>query len=181
MDIIRNRTVCFTGHRPEKLPDGGRISSPKIKIIKSMLYSEIIKAADDGFDTFVTGMQRGIDLWAGEAVMSVAAQRGLRLIAVLPYRDFGKNFKGADKWLFGRIMDSAEEVVIISESYTPSCMAMRNRFMADNSARIIAVIGSEKSGTGQTLRYAAKQGLQIREINLDNIFGNAENKQLTLL
>ena len=177
INSVREKTVCFTGHRPEKLPDGGDVNSPAIKRLKSLLYAEIMDAADQGFDTFVTGMQRGIDLWAGEAVMSAAAARGLKLIAVLPYRDMGKGYKGSDKWLFGRIMDLAHETVIISEKYTPACMTQRNRLMVDSSSRIIAVIDNEHSGTGQTLRYARSQGLEIRRIDISAVTGD----QLTLL
>lgn len=179
MDIIREKTVCFTGHRPEKLPFGGEDGASETKVIKSMLYKEISAAADEGFDTFITGMQRGIDLWAGEIVLELAAARSLKLIAALPYRDFGKGFKGADKWNFGRITDSAERVVILSETYTPSCMNLRNRYMVDNSARLIAVIGNERSGTGQTVRYAKSCGLDIRRIDLTELFSDKD--QLTLL
>ena len=121
MDIIREKTACFTGHRPEKLP-GGSSDSPEAKVIKSMLYTEITAAVNDGYDTFITGMQRGIDLWAGEIVLSLAADMPLRLIAALPYRDIGSSFKGADKWAFGRIISAASETVVISEEYTePVC------------------------------------------------------------
>lgn len=179
MDIIREKTVCFTGHRPEKLPFGGAETAGEIKVIKSMLYNEITAAADEGFDTFITGMQRGVDLWAGEIVLELAAARSLKLIAALPHRDFGKGFKGADKWNFGRITDSAERVVVMSETYTPACMNLRNRYMVDNSSRLIAVIGNDRSGTGQTVRYAKSCGLDIRRIDLTELFSDKD--QLTLL
>lgn len=170
MDTVKSKTVCFTGHRPEKLPDGGDPMSPRIRIIKSMLYAEIVNAVSDGFDTFFTGMQRGIDLWGGEIVLSLAAEKGLKLVAVLPHRDIGKSFKGEEKWIFGRISSNADKLVIISDSYTRSCFFERNRFMVDNSSRVIAVIGSEKSGTGQTLRYARSKGLDVRKIDLKTLF-----------
>lgn len=179
MDIIREKTVCFTGHRPEKLPSGGAEGAAETRIIKSLLYNEISAATDEGFDTFITGMQRGIDLWAGEIVLELAASRGLKLVAALPYRDFGKGFRDGDKWNFGRITDSAESVVIMSETYTPACMNLRNRYMVDNSARIIAVVGNERSGTGQTVRYAESCGLDIRRIDLCGLFPDKD--QLTLL
>ena len=178
MDIIRKKTLCFTGHRPEKLPGNGD-NSGEFRIIKSMLYKEIIAAIDDGYDTFITGMQRGIDLWAGEIVLSLAAEKPLKIVAALPYRKFGDSFKGADKWAFGRIMSAASGTVILSEEYTRSCMQQRNRFMVDSSSRLIAVIGSERSGTGQTLSYAVWQGLEIRRIDLNALF--PDKNQLTLL
>lgn len=171
MDIIKEKTACFTGHRPEKLPDIGAENDKRDRIIKSMLYKEIYDAANCGFDTFITGMQRGIDLWAGEMVLDLAASRPLHIIAVLPYRDMGKNFKCADKWIFGRIMKNADKVVVISEKYTRSCMSERNRFMVDNSSLLIAAVADEKSGTGQTIRYGEKKGLEIHRIDLNGFFG----------
>ena len=177
MDIIREKTACFTGHRPEKLP-GGSSDSPEAKVIKSMLYTEITAAVNDGYDTFITGMQRGIDLWAGEIVLSLAADMPLRLIAALPYRDIGNSFKGADKWAFGRIISAASETVVISEEYTRACMQQRNRFMVDNSSRLIAVIANEKSGTGQTLRYAVNQGIDVRRIDINTLFPDKDQLSL---
>lgn len=180
MEIIKEKTVCFTGHRPEKLPDGGDASSTAVKIIKSMLYDEILNAMNDGYDTFITGMQRGVDLWAGEAVLSFAAEAKLHLVAALPYRDIGKSYKNADKWAYGRIIYHAERIVIISDAYTPTCMSERNRYMVENSSRIIGVISNDRSGTGQTMRYAKKLGLDIRGIRLEEIF-SANDNQPTLL
>ena len=52
-------------------------------------------------------MQRGVDLWAGECVLDLMGENDIHLIAAIPYKDFGKNYQAQDKWLFGRITDSA--------------------------------------------------------------------------
>ncbi|MGN0665529.1 MAG: SLOG family protein [Huintestinicola sp.] len=167
MHIMKEKTVCFTGHRPEKLPDRGAESSPRTRIIKSLLYNAILECVFDGCDTFITGMQRGVDLWAGEIIMELMPKYSLKLIAVYPYRDHGSNFRGKDKWILGRIAESATETIIISEKYTPACLHMRNKFMVDNSSRIIAVIDKMNSGTGKTLKYAQQCGLTADIISPD--------------
>ena len=48
-------------------------------------------------------------------------------------------------------------------------MQKRNRFMIDNSSRLIAAVSSYKSGTGQTIRLAEKAGIEIRVINISAI------------
>ena len=40
--------------------------------------------------------------------------------------------------------------------------------MADRSSKLIAVVDDYKSGTGQTINYARKQGLKINIINVNN-------------
>ena len=59
--VKRITTCCFTGHRPEKL-------SISADIIYDRLERAIENAIDDGFTIFITGMAKGVDIWAGELV-----------------------------------------------------------------------------------------------------------------
>ena len=68
-DILRKRTVCFSGHRPEKLPLKGDSGATVIRYLKSILYKEILDSITAGYDRFITGLARGVDLWAGEILM----------------------------------------------------------------------------------------------------------------
>lgn len=171
-DIVlhREKTVCFTGHRPEKLPDRGDRNSLKTRTIKSMLYYEIAAAVEEGCDTFITGMQRGIDLWAGEAVLSLMDRHSLRIICALPYEGFGRDFTGIDRWTFERIAEAAAASAVICPRYNKDCMALRNKFMVENSSRLIAAMGDDRSGTGQTLRHAINARLDIRMIDLSKMY-----------
>ena len=58
----RMHRCCFTGHRPEKLqaPEG---------VVTAALEKEIRQAIADGFNVFITGMARGVDIWAAEIVL----------------------------------------------------------------------------------------------------------------
>ena len=58
----RPRRCCFTGHRPEKL-------TMAEKKIKAALEAQIQAAIEDGYQTFISGMARGTDLWAAEIVL----------------------------------------------------------------------------------------------------------------
>ena len=53
---------CFTGHRPEKLDLPADIICDKLK-------RAVEFAIGQGKKTFVCGMARGIDLWAGQVVI----------------------------------------------------------------------------------------------------------------
>ena len=59
---LRRHRCCFTGHRPEKL-------TRSEAEIKKDLEAAILQAIDDGFMTFITGMARDVDIWAGEIVL----------------------------------------------------------------------------------------------------------------
>lgn len=162
----RKRTVCFSGHRPEKLPDGGDPDSQITKMLKSVLYTAVLESIDAGYDTFVTGLARGVDLWAGEIILELKARGNpVKLVAASPYRGHGSNFRGRDKFILGSILSRADETVYVSEVYSRDCMRRRNEYMVNLSGKLIAVVSDYKSGTGQTIRCAQSQGLEVRIID----------------
>ena len=58
------RRVCFTGHRPEKL-------NMSEHAVKKALRIEILNAIEDGMPVFISGMARGVDIWAAEIVLEL--------------------------------------------------------------------------------------------------------------
>ena len=80
-ELMQHR-CCFTGHRPE------RLGMPEAEVISS-LKKEIRTAIADGFQTFISGMARGVDLWAAEIVLALRDEgAAVRLICASPYRGF---------------------------------------------------------------------------------------------
>ena len=70
----RMHRCCFTGHRPEKLQE------PE-DAVTAALEKEIRQAIADGFNVFITGMARGVDIWAAEIVLRLRdAGEAVRLI-----------------------------------------------------------------------------------------------------
>lgn len=60
----RLHRCCFTGHRPEKL------NRPEHEI-KLELNKEICRALEDNFTVFISGMARGVYIWAAEIVLQL--------------------------------------------------------------------------------------------------------------
>ncbi len=167
---IKDTTLAFTGHRTEKLPFGGDEKSPFVVALKTLLYSTITEHIALGFDTFIIGGAKGIDLWAGEIILEHKIQDpNIKLIAAIPYKDHGSGFKGYDKWVYCNIMQKADEIIYTSESYHKLCMKVRNQYMIDNCSKLIAVVSEFKSGTGQTIQIAKKQGVSIQVINAKDL------------
>lgn len=165
-DIIKNRTVCFSGHRPEKLPLNGDSDSNVIRYLKSILYKEILDSITAGYNRFITGLARGVDLWAGEILMELKAEgEKIFIIAVKPYKTHGDNFVGEEKFSLGRLISNADEVICLADEYRKGCFQRRNQYMVDHSGKLIAVVSNYRSGTGATIRYAEKQGIEVRTID----------------
>lgn len=155
--------VCFSGHRPEKLPQDS-----EMKMLISMLYLEIRSAIQDGADCFYTGMAEGIDLIAAEIVVSFRKEDpDIRLIAVRPFADHGRGLCGIERYRYDSILDLADEVVILAPHFSKSCFRERNAYMVERSRRLIAVVQDMRSGTGQTIRMAQRKGLETRIITLN--------------
>ena len=152
------RTVCaVTGHRPEKL------DIPESEI-KEILTSAIKQAYDDGFRTVISGMARGIDLWTAQIVLELRdSGYDLELVCAVPYDGFERRWSLSDKTEYDKITSRAE-VHFICEHYSRCCFQLRNKWMVDHCSRLIAFWNGQKSGTGNTVKYAKSKEIPI--INL---------------
>ena len=155
--------VCFTGHRPEKLPGGN-----EKRMLESLLYGEILIAVQDGARTFYAGMAQGVDIWAAEMVLSLRRQHDLRLIAVRPFPTHGGGLRGTALYRYENILRAADEIITVCPQYHPGCYKLRNAYMLEHSQRLIAVVTDMHSGTGQTIRMAEKKGMDIRRLTLES-------------
>lgn len=152
---LRLHRCCFTGHRPEKL------KMAESDIIKG-LRGAIDDAIAEGFSTFISGMARGVDIWAGEAVLKLRdAGAPIRLICAVPYPGFESRWSPNWRERYHAILDTADLVRYVSPKYSAECFQRRNEWMVDHAARVIAVYNGEPSGTRNTVRYAQSKGVNV--------------------
>lgn len=169
------KTACFSGHRPEKLPKNQKNDKNFLNVLKSILHYRIYSAVQSGYKCFITGLARGIDLWAAESVIEIKKKvPGIRLICAKPFQEHGNAFKGNDLWTLNYILANADDVVCVSDNYSKDCYRVRNCYMVDNSSLLIAVVNDYKSGTGQTISYARKKGIDISIINIGDVIQIAD-------
>lgn len=155
---MRRKRCCFTGHRPEKLT-----------VAESALVSELESAIDEaiaaGFRTFISGMCRGTDLWAAAIVLRRRkAHPDIRLICAVPHPGFENHWCSEWRQLYHDIISQADLVRTISPTYSKGCYQIRNCWMVDHSALVIAAYNGSPGGTQNTIYYAEKQGILVRRI-----------------
>ena len=168
---VEGKTLCFSGHRPEKLPCNGDVNMQEIKMLMSILFLEIEQSVEEGYTNFITGVAKGVDIWAAKYIIKIKETNpDIKLICAVPYEGYGASWKGVDKWDLNIILDKADEKVIVSEVYSKLCMKARNEYMVDRSSKLIAVVCDYRSGTGQTIRYAQKKELDIKIIKANEIY-----------
>lgn len=149
----RQQCACFTGHRPEKL-------ERMHWLIKRDLKKEILRAIDDGITVFISGMARGVDIWAAEIVLSLRKSgKHIKLICASPFPGFEARWDKDWKDRYNVIMAAADHTVFVCKGYSRSCFQIRNEWMVDRSARVIAVYNGEPGGTKNTIEYARRQGI----------------------
>ena len=144
------KTCCVTGHR--EIPAG------RADGIRELLRREVLAAVADGYSHFISGFAAGADLLFADIVVSLKERHPITLEAALPYEG---RMKTPDK-TFQRLIRCCDTVKIHSDCYFEGCYARRNRYMVDQSQRIIAVYdGRTTGGTAATLRYAAGKEVRI--------------------
>lgn len=157
MTEIEKRThrVCFTGHRPEKL-------SRCENAIKKDLEIQIRQAISEGLNVFITGMARGVDIWAAQIVLKFRNKGyDIKLICACPYDGFETNWSRSWQKQYTDILTEVDFVKYICGEYSRPCFQIRNEWMVDHSTRVIAIFNGEKSGTKNTIDYATKVGVPI--------------------
>lgn len=154
----RMHRACFTGHRPEKLQQTE-------KAIRKMLEQEIEKAIDSGIRVFLSGMARGVDIWAAQIVLQQRrAGRDVKLICACPYPGFERAWSRDWQRQYREILAAADLVQYICPAYSPACFRLRNEWMVDHAALVIAVFNGQPGGTKNTIDYAAQKGVACRNL-----------------
>ncbi len=165
---MREKSCCFTGHRPSKLSWGYNEEDSECLRLKTKLRKVIEGKIKEGVRIFYTGMAQGVDIWAAEAVLllrEIYPNNGIRLIAVIPHEEQAKYWSKEYQDRYFKILAVVDEKIILYPHYTRSCMHERNRYMVERSKYLIAVFGGEQGGTSSTIDYARKRGLEIVSID----------------
>ncbi len=155
----RAHRCCFTGHRPEKL------SLPE-REVKAGIEKEIRLAIADGINVFITGMAPGVDIWAAEVVLELREKEGLplKLIAASPHPGFENRWSIEWQKRYAAVMTKADFIKEVCTHYSRGCYQIRNEWMIDHSARVIAVWNGSPSGTKNTVMYAKRKGVPVINI-----------------
>ena len=160
---MKDRSCCFTEHRPNSLPFGYNEHEESCVKLKAILTDTIEKQiTENGVTHFISGMAMGVDTFAAEAVLKLKEKYPqITLECAIPCET--QAAKWSENWrerYYGIIARSDRETMLQTH-YTANCMMKRNRYMVDHSDAVIAVWNGSKSGTGNTVRYAMSRGKKV--------------------
>lgn len=159
------QSCCFSGYRPEKMALAGAVDAAIPDAIYLPLLTAVRRAHEAGCTRFISGMSRGFDLWAAQAVILLRHEcSDVTLHCAVPYD--GQEARWETHWreLHRAVLQRADSAVILAQRYAPECFHVRNRYMVDASARLICYYDGQPGGTAYTVRYAEKRGLVIENL-----------------
>lgn len=186
MNILFEKSLAFTGHRPHKLDSYNPRTKRNLKMLlklRALIERHIVRR---GVNTFISGMAIGIDMWSAQIILALREKKypHIKLVCAIPCAEQYKKWSEEDKEAYHEILSKADEVYYVSDKpYTPWCMTDRDKWMVDNAKYCIAVWNDEKDGgTWQTVKYAIKRQRVIvkmhphtLEINLVNVLDKSKN------
>ena len=153
------KKVFFTGHRIFKAND---------ETIGN-LVAVLIKLISEGSRDFYAGGALGWDMLCEKAVLKLRDEfPDIKLHLILPCPPEEQTAF----WLiiqieeYHKIIKAADNVEIVSEHYGKNCMKKRNERLVELGDVCVCYYNEKKirSGTGQTVRIAEKQGKEIINI-----------------
>ena len=158
--VPRERALCFTGHRPEKLPQGEALTH-----LLNMLHLCIEVAVKKGYTHFYTGLADGIDYYAAEHLFRLReTDPAIVVIGVQPCTDYREFFRvrGYSMPRLEYMLANADAVVMLPGSYRDyGIFGARNRYLVDNADLLLAAYDGKPGGTQMTCDYAKRIGVPV--------------------
>ena len=152
--INKAKALAITGHRV----------IPK-DFNKEKLTKLLITFVNKGFDTFLVGMALGFDTVCFNCLERIKTKNDIKIIACVPCSSQAYKFTKDQKEEYERMLSVADEKILVSESYSATCMMKRNKYMVDNASCVLAYIKRDFGGTANTVKYAKKIGVPV--VNYD--------------
>ena len=150
------------------MPSGYQEGSLLFCGMQEDLCQAIRRAYTHGCRYFLSGMSRGFDLWAAQAVLTLR-EEGLpiELWAAIAFPNMHTHWNSIWRARYRHALAQASRTFCISPRYAPECYAVRDRFLVEHSSRCICFFDGTPGGTAYTVNYARKQ-----HIIIDNLADN---------
>ena len=165
------RTLSFTGHRPEKI--AGYKNDPQgcERGVREALREAVKMFYRHGYRRFMTGMADGVDLWAADEIIALREEGTMseaEIVAVVPF--VGHHRTTHHPELYQKVINAATTTIYVCGEYHHNCYALRNDYLVDHASALIAYWEGTPGGTQYTLRRARRNKLTVFDICHPELF-----------
>ncbi len=151
---MEGKICMFTGHRT--------INGRHLAGLPRRIDELLEKLISEGYTEFRAGGAVGFDTIAALKVLEKKKKYGfVRLHLYLPCHGQENGWRENLKKAYYYVIENADSVRYVSDTYVDGCMHKRNREMVDGSALCVAYCGRSKGGSAYTVDYARKRGLRV--------------------
>ncbi|MDH6365154.1 putative phage-like protein YoqJ [Enterococcus sp. PF1-24] len=157
MKIIK--TLIISGYRSYELGIF-KEDDPKVAVIKSALQSQLQTLVEEGLEWVLVAGQLGVEMWGAEVVLAMKEDYPeLHLGVILPFADFGNQWKENNQEKLTKIKQQADYVNSTSNQSYQSPQQLRNhsRFLLEHSGGVLLVYDEESPGKTSFFLKEAKQ------------------------
>ena len=162
-DLPVLKTIAVTGHRPPRFGGYDERDNDTIIAVKRSLEQVIDLLIEVGAETFISGMELGVDTWAAEAVFGWKKRHPhIRLVCAVAFEGVDGKWPPASQARFHSILKRADQVVLVSKGeYSREKLLKRNEWIVDHADGLLAVWDGSPGGTANAIHYAKSVGKPI--------------------
>lgn len=138
--------------------------------VNAKLMEAIEQCIDEGYLTFITGMNPGPDLQAAKLIIhlrrwGVKDMKKLKLVAAITHEGMPNRYARRFRDVYDDIIRQADYVKIMADEYRDGLREERDRWMVDQCSRVISIGDDEKIKDFEIIRYAEGKGVQVLRRN----------------
>lgn len=138
---------AFTGHRPTRFSFKYDEEKLDCRKLKAVLAEQIGFLYQQSVTDFYTGCALGVDMWAGEAVLSLMELHPeVKLHCIVPFAGQERKWTDEQQARYHAMLRRSSETVIMQEKYDKECYF-----------QLQPLFGRSRWGTACRLRYAGEQ------------------------
>lgn len=158
-----HKTACFSGYRPEKFTFSLEAGCEAYIKLQADITRTIGLSVQAGYMRFLSGMARGFDLVCATILLEMKKTSpiyaDIELVAVLPFA--GHGFKGRWGAIHDLALAGADKIITLPSQPNRQAYLERNRYMVEQSSRLICYYDGQPGGTAHTYHYAGRNELEI--------------------
>lgn len=157
------KTVCFVGHRPQKIPFLYDEESTSFKKLRCTLKKTIIELIEnENVKHFISGVVIGADMLCAEIILELKAQYSdITLECALPCETQAEYWTMKYREKYFDTVAASDKESMLQWRYTPDCVMKRDRYMVDKSDILLAVWDGGKGPIKRTVNYATEKGKKV--------------------